>query len=457
MTGPAPEPRSALRDLADGFVVTLGRRLLALVLGIAWASLLARALGPALAGAVTLGIFVSLFGAALATLGFPWSSAFLIARGRGDDREAIGATLLVCAILGPLAAALGWGVHRIAVSAGWLDPASVVALGVIGIPLVLTLQILGGVLQGRRAFAAHALVSLGPLAVTLAAGLALAALGRASGVALMLSWLAGQAVTMLATGVALARAARRPSVGTFRAYVRESLAYGWKLHIGELAYTIRTRADAFLIGALASTAAVGIYSSAVRVIERLGIVSHAAMFVTFPLIANLEGDEETRRAITPRVARWNFLLTALAAILIAALARPLVSLLFGAAFASSVTPLLVLLPGAVAVAVSRVLTGDIAGRGRSDVAMRLNLIAMGLNVVSNLALIPPLGITGAALAASVTNVVNLVLRVAAYRRLSGVPVRVLLVPDPTDRDLVRVAFARARERLGRRRPSPSRR
>ena len=449
MTGPETDRTGSVREFADGIVVTIGRRLLALVLGIAWASLLARGLGPTDAGIVTLGIFVSIFGAALATFGFPWSSAYVIARARYDPRDAIGASLVVCAILGPLSAGAGYAIQLAVVRAGWLDPAPAVALGVIGIPAVLAIQVLGGVLQGRRAFSVHALVSLAPLALALAVALTVVALGRAGDRAFMWAWLVGQYVTLGATVVYLAREARWPARPIFVSYVRESVAYGWKLYVGEFAYTTRARMDAFLIGALASTAGVGLYSSAVRIVERLGIVSHAAMFVTFPLIATLEGDESARRRITPLVARWNLALTAVAALALAIVARPLVGVLFGAPFAAAVTPLLVLLPGAVAIAVSRVLTGDIAGRGRSDVAMRLNLVAMGVSILANLALIPPMGITGAAAAASLTNVVNLVLRAMAYRRLSGVSIRSLLRPERADRDLATHVWRESLARLGR--------
>jgi len=432
-----PERGSLLRQFAGGVAVTMGRRLLALALGVGWASLLARSLGPRDAGTVMLAVFVAVFGMGIFNLGFPWSTAYMVARSRFGYRETAAMNLALCAVLSPVAGALGYGIFKAIVAVGGLSPAPVIALGVLGIPALLSLHILAGLYQGKQDFGGHAVITLTPLVVALTVGLLLVLVGRAASESLMLAWLGGQYLTLIGLSWRLTRDGKWPGRSRFIAYVAESIAYGWKLHVGEFANTMRSRVDNFLLGSMSGLASVGIYASAMRIVERLSIISHAAMFVIFPLSASLERDESARRRITPIVARWNLSLSLLGAALLAVLARPLVLLLFGEAFERSVVPLVLLLPGVVALSMSRVLTGDIAARGRSDITLWLNLLAMAINIVANLIMIPIWGIGGAAIASSLTNVANTALRAVVYRRLTGVSLRSLVLPNREDAELLR--------------------
>jgi O-antigen/teichoic acid export membrane protein len=151
--------------------------------------------------------------------------------------------------------------------------------------------------------------------------------------------------------------------------------------------------------------------------------------------------------VTPIVARWNLAFTTAAAAALLVLAYPLVLLLFGQEFRASVLPLIVLLPGAVAMSHSRVLAGDLMARGRVDVTMRIALVALGVNVAANLLLIPGLGALGAALASTISYSVNLLLRLRAYCRLAGVHWQQVVWPQPADRGLAGQAWQRLRARM----------
>jgi len=78
------------------------------------------------------------------------------------------------------------------------------------------------------------------------------------------------------------------------------------------------------------------------------------------------------------------------------LSQWIVILLYSTEYLPTVKPLQVLLPGVVALAASRVLSHDIAGRGRPILNSYVSVAGLVVNVVLNLSLIPKYGVEGAA-------------------------------------------------------------
>jgi O-antigen/teichoic acid export membrane protein len=422
--------------------ITTTRYLVAGVLGIGWAALLARALGPSGAGAVTLAILVPTLGASATNLGLPSATAYLLARKRYASEELAAMNLILSVVLGLLGLVAGMLFLPLVMTLAGAQTTALLNLGLFGLPALILLALLGGVLHGAQEFGRHAVSTVAPIVLALSASLALLAMGRLTGERLMLCWVGAQYATAAWLVFLLGRRARWPGRNRFRSYLSESLSYGWRIHIDALASLLGLRVDNFILGHLAGLGAVGIYSGAVWIVERMWIVSHAAGQVLLPVVASMDEADEQRREVTPIIARWNLVFTAAAAGALLALAYPLVLLLFGEAFRPSVLPLIVLLPGAVAMSHSRVLAGDLMARGRVDVTMRIALQALGLNIVANLLLIPWLGAVGAALASTLSYSANLLLRLQAYCRLSGVRWQSVVWPQPADRELARRAWQR---------------
>ena len=429
--------------LLSGFPVTMGRQVVGLVLGLAWAVLLARAVGPEGAGLVTLGMLTAQGGALFLSVGLPWSTAYLVASGRYRFDEAAWLSLTLVGII--VIALLSLWFTAQSLMPGLLSTLNpTIWIGSWGVPAVVGLQVLGGVFHGQADFRRHAQVVLLPLLVSLILGIVLVWLGHRGPGFLMGAWLAGQYAALTLVALMVGRQARRslPTPKALHAYLRSSLSYGWKLQIGEFASFGRARSDSFILAAMIGAWPVGIYNGAVRIVERLWMVSHAAMFVVFPMVARGEDDGPERRQLTPLVARWNLYLALAGSLVLMLVARPLIKLLYGEEFRESFRPLLLLLPGVIALAVSRVTTADLSGRGRPEIPMKISLVAWGLSLACNVALIPRFGISGAAVAASVTNLVNAWLCIRAHHTLSGLPYRSLFVGSRDDIRLIRESLRR---------------
>jgi len=126
---------------------------------------------------------------------------------------------------------------------------------------------------------------------------------------------------------------------------------------------------------------------------------------------------------------------AVSAVALALLAGPVLGLAFGPRFTSGTATLQLSLLAMVPLALARILSGDLKGRGRADYVSVANLLAVTLTVIACLILIPPFGIEGAAVASVVTYVGLAAALLVAYHRATRARLR-SLVPRLADVSLV---------------------
>jgi O-antigen/teichoic acid export membrane protein len=236
-----------------------------------------------------------------------------------------------------------------------------------------------------------------------------------------------------------------------RRLLRESVGFGARAWIGTLSTAFNERVDQILVALIASEAALGLYATAVNGFEILLYPAGAVATAILPLAARAYPAERAGRVLG--AFRAVALLTLTGMVVAAALGPPLIPLVFGHAFEASVGPFLWLVPGAmgfVALAIfSNALVASTAP-GRSSVGP---LVSLTLGVLLDLVLIPSFGATGAAAAATAGLLAGGATSVILYRRLAAFPARALVVPQPSDLQLLR-AFVSPTDR-GRRPPMAS--
>jgi O-antigen/teichoic acid export membrane protein len=169
--------------------------------------------------------------------------------------------------------------------------------------------------------------------------------------------------------------------------------------------------------------------------------------VLFPRVAG--ASSEDARRVTPAASRTTFWLTLGLSALLAIVAWPLVLALYGSEFLPSVAPLWLLLPGLVSLAVGRVLSADLNGRGLPGSVARANGSMAVVNIALNLWWIPIWGAAGAAAATSVSYTAAVLLLGRRYRRESGAGWGELLLLTRADRTRLSDSLAR----YARRRPA----
>jgi O-antigen/teichoic acid export membrane protein len=206
-----------------------------------------------------------------------------------------------------------------------------------------------------------------------------------------------------------------------------ALNLGIRGQLGNVATFFNYRLDVFVVNYYLGTTEVGLYALGVVISEALWQVPNAAALALVPRTArNLD---EATGSFTCLVCRQVFALVCLSATLLAAASHWLIPLVFGARFGPSVAVIWLILPGTVALAVSKVMCADLLARGMPEYSSIFAFVALIVTVTLDFLLIPRMGIQGAALASSAAYLVNSVAIAFILKRKLGVPWRALYVPS----------------------------
>jgi O-antigen/teichoic acid export membrane protein len=252
-----------------------------------------------------------------------------------------------------------------------------------------------------------------------------------------LAWLAtealraGRLLRHSATGLDL--------VGPRLGLLAEEVRFGIRAWVGSFARFLNFRLDQVLMGLLASEAALGIYAVAVNASEVLLYLPAATATALLP--AASRADALGRGRQTLQAFRSAALVTT-GAVMIAAVLGPLVlPVVFGAAFTGSVGPFLWLLPGALGFVAMAVFSNSLIASTSPGLSSLGPVVSLVVGVGLDLALIPQLGATGAAVAASTAFLAGGAVALAAYAHRNPFAWRALLLPRRDDLDVLR-AIAR---------------
>lgn len=196
-----------------------------------------------------------------------------------------------------------------------------------------------------------------------------------------------------------------------RPVLRSLLRISLIAHLGNVVQLLNYRLDALLIGGILSATAVGLYAVAVSLAELVWLVPQAVAMALLPRVA------AGGAALTPQAARHTLLLAGFGAPCLLLLAWPL--LLVNPAYMSAWPILALLLPGVVALSLSKVLASDLSGRGKPQYASLASIVSLGVTIAGNLLLMPRLGIVGAACVSSIAYSLTTLLITRSYLRVSG--------------------------------------
>jgi O-antigen/teichoic acid export membrane protein len=192
-------------------------------------------------------------------------------------------------------------------------------------------------------------------------------------------------------------------------YLKDSFVYGIKGHFSNVLTFINYRIDIFLIAFFLNDVAVGVYSIAVLLVERIWLISQSVATVLFARVVNLD-QEADKNKFTSIVARNTLFITTIAGVFLALFSHWIITLLFGVQYEESVLPFLYMIPGVVLFSMSKVLANDFSGRGYPEINTYIAFVVASVNFGLNMYLIPLYGIKGAAIATSASYIVDVLLK-----------------------------------------------
>lgn len=417
-----------VKDTVITYAVAILIKILALLAGI----LVARTLGPEGKGEFAMLLLVPMTLIALGDLGIRQSSKYLLAREKKSISKVFSSSVLAALVLGVILmslAAAGFFIFNDSFLRGLRPEHYFMMVAVI--PAWLLLVYVIEMFRGIQRPLAWNLTRFMETALWL--GLLLVGFLLVSNS--LTSALAARLIALLLTlGLALGLlywSKRRElrwdldrrvtlTLGTRGAQFAFVLAFGF----------LNRRAGTFMVNGYLDMAEVGFYVVALSVVEIIWLFPDSIGAVLFPLVCR--SSEEEAKRFTPTACRYTLLVTSVIALGIFVVAGPLITLLYGNAFAPAVAPLLILLPGVVFLSIHKVLWRDFMAHGRPLYALYSRGLTLVALITLSIFLIPAMGLAGAALAATISYILGTAALIFLYSRLSGVSWYKTVIPERGD-------------------------
>jgi O-antigen/teichoic acid export membrane protein len=397
-------------------LITFSIQIAGVALDMGVAIIIARALGAEGKGAYSLIVLIATLLVVLGNLGIGIANTYFGGSRKHDWTKLASNSLISAVGLGVLLAA-GFLAYLHIFQPSFLrdiEPRCLV-LATLVLPLSLLLTYFTSILLGQNRIKEYNLVRLAQSGafVVLVLPVLLAVKGGVFGT--IAAW--ASAVLLAAIlSILLVRRTTNIKWSFHRQLFSDSVKFGVKGYLGSAIQFLNFRLNMFLVAFFMNVTFVGYYSVSVTMAEALWYFPSAVGTVVFARTPGMKAEEAN--VSTPRICRNTIFLTAVASLLLFVLGRYIILLLFGSAFLPALKPLWILLPGVVVFSISQVLSNEITGRGKPIVSTIGAGVSLAVNIPLNILLIPRMGISGAALASTISYTVGALVLLVVFLRIS---------------------------------------
>jgi O-antigen/teichoic acid export membrane protein len=217
-----------------------------------------------------------------------------------------------------------------------------------------------------------------------------------------------------------------PSISLDITLLKKSYFFGIRSQLGIIFSFLNQRLDIFIVNYFLSPYHVGIYAIAVAVGELPWHLPAAVATILFPWVADMKREDATR--FSAYIMRNILFVTTIMGIILALIGRSLIAILFGSAFDESTALLYVLLPGILALGITRILGGYFQGIGRPELGTLMVSFSFIETITLDLLLIPRMGAMGAAIASSVSYISSTVVGLFIFTKVGRISVKDVIIP-----------------------------
>ncbi|MDF2946811.1 MAG: hypothetical protein K0S51_1490 [Bacillales bacterium] len=425
-------------SFAKNSLITLLRQVISILLGLVFSIIIARVLGPENQGKYSLIILVPTIIITFMNLGIGMSTAFYVSKKEIEVQRAVSINLFlgtILAVLGFIGGAFFiyfWGKH-------FIDDVnmSMLLLALVSLPFLFFTNFLQPVFQGIQDFVTFNKVLLIQQLSNLLLFVILALIFSDKLLVAIFAFL----ISFLISNFYILLSLKSKKLLNFSwNHIRKkdimSLSiYGIKAHLSNIITFLNYRLDMFLLGYFLSPLYVGYYSVAVSISEKLSVFSQAISAVLLPSIS-ASSSNENRNKLTATIVRLLFHFLLIVIIILYATISFLINILFGEEYSNSIILIMILLPGLFALSLERILSNDLAGRGKIEYNLYVSIFNVILNVLLNLALIPKIGVTAAAISSSITYVLSFFIKLFLFIKFTKVSLLDLFILTRYDFEIV---------------------
>lgn len=376
--------------------------------------LLARLLGAENYGLYNLAVTAAMIAGAISVFGLDTTMTRYIAimNGRGDKaglwgviQVGVGAALLLSLVFSTGLFALAYPIATAIFHDSRLAPLLQVASLVV--PFLTLSDVLAGATRGFKKMADTVIAQniVQPI-LRLVLIIVVAVGGFSLPMAILIFGIADLSASLVLLYFLHRRFNLRRSLAQGKRNTREILAFSLPLGLSDFVTTFRSNIQTLLIGSLNTVRGVGIFSIANQV-TLIGNIFHASMNQSArPLIAELndQGNQKRVEQIYQTTTRWVVTMNLPLILIIVLFPGPIMSI-FGKSFVAG-APALALMGLVNLVNVATGMCGTILDMtGHTRMKLANTVVRVGLAILANFLLIPRWGITGAAVAALIHEII----------------------------------------------------
>jgi len=422
-----------MNSISKNSAITFSSQILIFALGLITSIILARTLGPTGKGIYALIILIPAVMLNLGSLGIEAANVYFIGSKQYEPKDVVSNSLLSSILLSLFLILLFLGISYLSAFKTYLNSSQInifyLWLVVLTIPFSLFSGFLRSIFLGKEEIVTFNKINIFQTIIQLVL-IVIFLMILKQGVSGAVNALILTVIFVFVFIIFLIKKITKIKLSFNGKLFKDSIGYGVKAYFGNLAQFLNYRLDMFLVALFLTPAAVGYYSIAVGITEKLWMLPGAIATVLFPRISSLQDKDANN--LTPRVTRHAFFIIFVLSLILAILTKPIIKILFGIAFLPSVAPLLILLPGIVALGGAKTLTADMAGRGKPQFGAYSAFISLAVNIPLNLWLIPKWGIAGAAFASTVAYIVATIVVFIAFVKISQKSWSEILIIKKTD-------------------------
>lgn len=208
----------------------------------------------------------------------------------------------------------------------------------------------------------------------------------------------------------------------------EILAYGFKVQWASLLQLFNYRIPYYFLNSKSIQAGqLGIYAVGNQISEGLWIVAKSVSMVQYSRISN-EDNMESNAFLTLSLLKFTSIITALGLLVVLLIPTDVyVSILKFESFSEVKNVILYLSPGILAMSMNMIFSHFLSGVGKPGYNLWISAIGLLIIALTSYFWIPAYGIIGAALGASTTYFITMLLSAICFFRVSGASLRALLI------------------------------
>jgi O-antigen/teichoic acid export membrane protein len=208
------------------------------------------------------------------------------------------------------------------------------------------------------------------------------------------------------------------------------LSFGVRSHVGTVSGIANQNADQALISIALSPFYLGLYSTALTLPAAVAVIGNSLATIALPTVSAAGSTDEMRRMLA-RLVKATLVASVLAAGALAIAAPTVINVFFGPSFLAATPVAQVLLVASTVASTNRVMSAGLRAFNWPLQAGAGDLLAAGVTVLSLVALVPMIGLMGAAIAVALASAANLGFNLWIYKRLK-IPTRELFIPSASD-------------------------